>query len=70
MRKLNNDFADLEAKVNEMNKEFRDSVDTKEEIQVNLENNKLKLVRAKRLINGLKEESERWKFEIKKLNQG
>jgi len=35
-----------------------------------LENNKLKLVRAKKLINGLKEEAERWKFEIKKLNQG
>jgi len=35
-----------------------------------LENNKLKLVRAKKLINGLKEESERWKFEIKKLNSG
>jgi len=40
----------------------------KEETQQNLELNKLRLVRANKLLSGLKDEKNRWTEEVKKFN--
>lgn len=67
VRKLQNEQKEAESFLESLRKEQEDCLLKKENTLANLEANKLKLFRAKRLITGLFEEAEHWKYEIKKL---
>lgn len=67
VRKLQNEQNEAERFLESLRKEYEECLLKKEETLQNLEANKLKLFRAKKLITGLFEEAENWKYEIKKL---
>lgn len=65
--KLNKEKDECESKCTKLQTEAEDCMKKKEETQMNLELNKLRLVRANKLLSGLKDEKSRWTEEVKRL---
>lgn len=66
--KLNNEKNDCEQKCDRLFKEAQACQQRKEEVANNLEMNKQRLIRATKLLSGLKDEKERWTNEVSTLN--
>jgi len=64
--KLNQEKEECDAKCKKLEDEAEACEKKKLETQNNLEMNKLRLVRAKKLLGGLEEEQSRWQEEVKK----
>jgi len=58
---------ECEAKVSELRRQAEECNRKKEQTQNEVESNKLKLVRAKKLLDGLNDEKVRWEEEVKRL---
>jgi len=58
---------ECEAKVSELRRQADECNRKKETTQNEVESNKLKLVRAKKLLDGLADEKARWEDEVKRL---
>lgn len=65
--KLILDFKDLEEKVNNLQKDEIETKQYMEKTQQNLDLNKVRLLRANKLLTGLKDEYTRWKKALKML---
>jgi len=65
--KLKKEEEDCEKKCEQLQDEARKCLKDKEETQIKLETNKMRLVRANRLLTGLREEKTRWNEEVKRL---
>jgi len=65
--KLKKEEEDCEKKCEQLQDEARKCQKEKEETQVKLEQNKMRLIRANKLLSGLREEKTRWNEEVKRL---
>lgn len=65
--KLNKEKEECEAKCSKLKSDAEECQKKKEETQNNLEMNKLRLVRAKKLLGGLADEKARWEGEVKRF---
>jgi len=65
--KLNREKDECEKKCSKLQKEAEECLKKKEETQVNLELNKQRLVRANKLLSGLKDEKSRWGEEVVRM---
>jgi len=64
--KLNKEKEECDAKCNKLKAESEECQQKKEQTQNDLEQNKLRLVRAKKLLGGLADEKARWQEEVKR----
>jgi len=65
--KLNREKDECEKKCSKLQREAEECLKKKEETQVNLELNKQRLVRANKLLSGLKDEKSRWGEEVVRM---
>jgi len=66
--KLKKEEEDCEKKCEQLLIDARSCQKEKEETQFKLEQNKMRLIRAQKLLNGLREEKTRWMEEVKRLD--
>jgi len=67
LNKLNIEKEECDAKCAQLKREAEDTLRVKKETEETLERNKIKLVRAHKLLGGLADEKARWQEEVKRF---